>query len=247
MLNRGTAMPDIVVINQSTAISDDEIKKMLLAFDQQWNRDLKPVWGVEVATFTFVPKGTQPAAGAWWLVFLDDAVQADKVAFHDLTEEGLPISKVFAKTLLEDKVSVSVAATHELVEMAVDPWVNTAYQDSQGVFWAAEIGDPVEAGQYGYEIGDVLVTNFVTPDWFRHRQVGRTFDLKRHVSAPFQVLSEGYARRFDSQQSKWVQIDGAMVRPSKVADPCLGSRRERRHRQSMKLPELSTPDWREPR
>jgi hypothetical protein len=240
-------MPEVAVINNSGVISDDEITKMLPAFKQQWNDDLRPVWGVEAATFTFVPKGKQPAAGAWWLVFLDDAVQAEKVAFHDLTEEGLPIAKVFAKTVLVDKIRVSLAATHELVEMAVDPWVNTAYQDSQGVFWAAEISDPVEAGRYGYMIGDVQVTNFVTPSWFRHRHAGRNFDLKGHVSEPFQILSEGYARRFDSKSAKWVQIEGAMVRPSKVAEPPLGSRRERRDRQSAKPPKLSTPVWRKPR
>jgi len=57
--------------------------------------------------------------GSWWLVFLDDSDQADALAYHDLTEDGLPISKVFVKTILADNASVSVGATHELCEMAV--------------------------------------------------------------------------------------------------------------------------------
>jgi hypothetical protein len=107
-------VPQLAVINQSTVISDADVQKMLPAFTQQWNNDLKPVWGVDPATFTFVPKGHAPAAGTWWLVFLDDSDQAGALAYHDLTNEGLPISKVFVKTLLADKASVSVGATHEL-------------------------------------------------------------------------------------------------------------------------------------
>jgi hypothetical protein len=40
-------MPQIAVINESTAISDADVRKMIPAFDQQWNKDLQPVWGVD--------------------------------------------------------------------------------------------------------------------------------------------------------------------------------------------------------
>jgi hypothetical protein len=143
-------MLQIAVMNKSTAITDGHVQEMLPAFDQQWNKDLESVWGVEQATFSFVPKGHTPPKGSWWVVFLDNSDQAKALAYHDLTNEGLPISKVFVKTLLADNASVSVGATHELCEMAVDPWLNSAFQDSHGVFWAGEICDPVESDQYGY-------------------------------------------------------------------------------------------------
>src|SRR5580704_12148869 len=69
-------MLQIAVINESTAMTDDDVQKMIPAFSQQWNSDLKPVWGVDDATFTFVPSGQQPAAGTWWMVFLDNSDQA---------------------------------------------------------------------------------------------------------------------------------------------------------------------------
>jgi hypothetical protein len=118
---REAAMPQIAVINESTAVSDADVLKMLPAFEQQWNKDLGPVWGVEAAGFAFVPTGEPPASGTWWVVFLDDSDQANALAYHDLTNEGLPISKVFVKTILADKASISVGATHEICEMAVDP------------------------------------------------------------------------------------------------------------------------------
>jgi hypothetical protein len=224
-------MPQIAVINESTAIADADVQKMLPAFEQQWNRDLKPVWGVEEATFAFVPKGQTPVAGTWWVVFLDDSDQAGALAYHDLTNEGLPISKVFVKTLLADDASISVGATHEICEMAVDPWLNSAYQDPQGVFWAGEVCDPVEDKQYGYDINGTTVTDFVTPNWFAHQHAQGDIDFQGHSRAAFEVLSGGYAQKFVPQQG-WVQVTGAKaLTAAHAAHAAEGSRRERRARQ----------------
>lgn len=125
-------MPQISVINESSDYSGADVKSMLDAFGEQWNNDLKPIWNLEPAAFSFVAKGTPPPAGSWWVVFLDNSDQATALAYHDLTNEGLPISKVFVRTILADKASVSVGATHEICEMAVDPFINSAYQDSGG-------------------------------------------------------------------------------------------------------------------
>ena len=224
-------MLQIAVINESTVESDASVQNMIPAFAQQWNKDLRPVWGVDEATFTFVPKNQPPVSDSWWVVFLDNSDQADALAYHDLTNEGLPISKVFVKTIMSDKASISVAATHELCEMAVDPWLNSAYQDPHGVFWAGEICDPVEDDQYGYKIGDVLVTDFVTPNWFAHQHAQRQIDFKDHSRAAFEILTGGYAQKFDPNQG-WVQVTGSMAMHSTMAaHPARGSRRERRVRQ----------------
>src|SRR5712692_8787619 len=83
-------MLQIAVINESTAISDADVQAMLPAFQQQWNGDLQPIWGVEDANFTFVPNSQTADAGTWWVVFLDDSDQAQALAYHDLTNQGLP-------------------------------------------------------------------------------------------------------------------------------------------------------------
>jgi hypothetical protein len=224
-------MPQIAVINESTAIIDQDVQNMLAAFDQQWNKDIGPIWGLQPATFAFVPKGHAPAAGSWWVVFLDNSDQAGALAYHDLTNEGLPISKVFVKTLLADNASVSVGATHEICEMAVDPWLNSAYQDRRGTFWAGEVCDPVESDQYGYDIGGVLVSDFVTPNWYAHLHAQGAIDFKSHSRRAFEVLSGGYAQKFDPHRG-WVQVTGTKamsLRHAAHASP--GSRRERRARQ----------------
>jgi hypothetical protein len=191
--------------------------------------DLKLVWGLDTATFAFFPPGHVSTGGAWWLVFVDDSDQANALAYHDLTDDGLPMSKVFVKTILADKASLSVGATHEVCEMAVDPWLNKAYQDPTGMFWAGEICDPVEDDRYGYEISGIPVTDFVTPGWFAHTRASGPIDFKQRCRNAFEVLTGGYAQRFDLQQG-WVQVTGAIAKWSKRAPAPVGSRRERRAR-----------------
>jgi hypothetical protein len=219
----------IAVINESTAIGDADIQQMLPAFDQQWNNDLQQVWGVESAAFQFMSGGATPPAGSWWVVFLDNSDDPRALAYHDLTTEGLPLSKVFVKTLQADNASVSVGATHEICEMAVDPWLNSAYQDPQGAFWAGEICDPVESDQYGYQINGILVTDFVTPNWFAHKNAQGQIDFQGHANDPFQILTGGYAQRFDPTAG-WQQINGQQLKASRRLKAPIGSRRERRAR-----------------
>lgn len=224
-------MLQIVVINESTAIADTPVQQMIPAFSTQWNTDLNAAWGVGAAQFTFSPKSATPAAGAWWVVFLDNSDQANALAYHDLTNEGLPISKIFVKTIQADKASVSVGASHEICEMAVDPWLNSAYQDMQGTFWAGEVCDPVESDQYGYTVGGTLVTDFVTPNWFGHQNAQGPIDREGHARSAFAVLAGGYAQKWDPQKG-WQQVTGAQaMKSARIAHAPQGSRRERRARQ----------------
>lgn len=236
-------MPQLAVINESTAISDADVQHMMPALSQQWNTDLKSVWDVAPATFVFVPKRETPAAGTWWVVYLDDSDQAGALAYHDLTNEGLPISKIFVKSIQADRASISVGASHELCEMAVDPWLNSAYQDPQGTFWAGEVCDPVEDDRYGYKIGETLVSDFVTPNWFAHANAQGKIDFKGHAQSAFAVLSGGYAQKFDTQAG-WQQITGSRAKFNKqAAQAPEGSRRERRARQWHRALEPSEVQW----
>ena len=224
-------MLQIAVINESSTTQDEELQTFIPSFEKQWNSDLFGIWPVPPSQFSFVAKGNTPSADMWWLVFLDDSDQANALAYHDLTNDGLPISKVFVATLQSEKASLSVGATHELCEMAVDPWLNSAYQDAQHTFWASEICDPVEGDQYGYNINNVLVTDFVTPAWFSHKNAQGALDFQGHIKSQFEVLSAGYAQTWNPQQSGWQQVNGdrALLSAMTAAAP-RGSRRERRKR-----------------
>ena len=57
--------------------------------------------------------------GCWAIVFLDHADHAHSLAYHDLTPEGYPQSKVFVKTTLAHKQAVSVVVGAVLRRLSI--------------------------------------------------------------------------------------------------------------------------------
>lgn len=68
-------MIQIAVLNESSAIDDAEVQAMLPAFEQQWNGDLDPIWGVGAAGFKFIRKSDKPASGASGWSFWTTAIK----------------------------------------------------------------------------------------------------------------------------------------------------------------------------
>lgn len=143
----------VAVINASTVLNADQVKATLPALQTQVHRDFAPAWGVD-ADLSFVPPGSKPPPTAWWLTVLDDSDQASALGYHETTNEGLPLAKVFARTAMQDGVNWTVTASHELLEMLADPEINLTVfvqpTDTTGTLYAYEVCDACEADQYGY-------------------------------------------------------------------------------------------------
>lgn len=224
----------IAVLNRSTVLTDAQVSAVVPALQTQVHRDWAPAWGSD-ADLTFVASNQQPAPGAWWLVISDDSDQAGALGYHDLTSEGLPIGKVFARSDLDAGLQWSVTASHELLEMLADPDINLAAyvftSGTTGHLYAYEVADACEADQYGYQINGVTVSDFVFPAWFENfRTAGSTqFDFGKHITTPFQLLPGGYIGVFDiTGGSGWHQLT-AQDSPARYAMRArVGSRRERR-------------------
>jgi hypothetical protein len=226
--------PTIAVWNQSTVLTDEQIIPVVAALQIQASRDFAKAWGLD-ATLVFVPKANTPGAG-WQLVVLDDSTQAGALGFHDVTVDGLPIGKVFAKTDLTAGSSWSVTMSHELLEMLGDPGINlTAFSENQnggGRLYAYEVGDAPEADENGYLINGVLVSDFVFPSWFEPFWAPNStqFDYQKKITAPFQLLPGGYIGYYDvASGNGWQQLTADKnpntLRQSRGA---VGSRRDRR-------------------
>jgi hypothetical protein len=223
---------DISVINASTVLKDDEVGAAVPALQSQVSDDFAPAWGID-ATVTFVPTGQQPKDGSWWLSILDNSDQAGALGYHDLTPDGLPLGKVFARTDMQYGLNWTVTASHELLEMLADPDINlTAFlqeSDTTGLLYAYEVCDPCEADSDGYPIDGTMVSDFVYPAWFESfRGAGTKFDHRSKIEKAFQLLPEGYISVFEiTGGSGWGQIYGDKA-PEYAARPHVGSRRERR-------------------
>jgi hypothetical protein len=225
----------ISVINESTVLADADVAPVVAALQKQVTNDFRPVWGTD-AELSIVSKGSQPPSGNWWLVLLDDSDQANALGYHDLTSEGLPVGKVFAASDLKAGTSWTVTASHELLEMLGDPNINlTVFVQSSntaGILYAYEVCDACEDDSLGYQIDNILLSDFVYPSWFEgFRTEGSTqFDRMNKISNPFQLLVNGYIGIFNvSSGSGWIQQTGDKRPTSALNRGSVGSRRERRN------------------
>jgi len=205
-----------------------------VALQQQVTNDFRPIWGTD-AELKMVPQGTPAPAGTWQLVILDDSDQAGALGYHDLTPDGLPLGKAFAASDLKAGTSWSVTASHELLEMLADPNINlTAFvqnANTTGTLYAYEVCDACEDDSFGYQINNVLVSDFVYPAWFESfRTQGSTqFDRMNQIQNPLQLLAGGYIGVFSvSDGSGWQQQTAEKIPTNVRQRGHVGSRRERR-------------------
>jgi hypothetical protein len=114
-----------------------------------------PIWGYQLTLYNT----TSPKPSDWLFIYFDDADTAGALGYHDLTQNDQPISKIFVKTTLDDKQSVSVTACHELFEMAIDPIANLWAQAADGTEYAYEMSDPAEEDTF--DVDGIAMSNFV--------------------------------------------------------------------------------------
>src|SRR5881628_3657800 len=194
-------VPTIACFNKATTPLGVDFDGLIAALQLFVDKYVVPVWGTPAK----LVKSRNYRKGAWAMVFLDDADQPGALAYHDLTPDGLPQSKVFVKTTRDNHDLVSVSASHELVEMLVDPAINimTTGPDPK-VIYAYESADPVEA--LSFKVNGIPMTDFVYPAYFEtfHKAGSVPFDQLGKVKQPFQILSGGYQIVF--KNGKWSQI-----------------------------------------
>jgi hypothetical protein len=240
----------ISVFNLCTVLTDDVVSNAVGDLQTQVDRDFAPLWYVGAKLEFCRKNGPPPRAGSWWLVILDDADQANAVGYHDVTPQGLPLGKVFAKTDAESGHTWTITSSHELLEMLADPWMNRCclglIGGNQKVL-AYEVCDPCEDDGFSYKIGPTSVSDFVTPAWFEENSTAVQFDFCGFVKRPLQILPGGYIGAYDGTDG-WSQIhvpnvskqfEAGMVIPRQSSIP-LGSRRDKRLRKSLGLPLLKS-------
>ena len=209
--NQG-GVPKIACFNKATVALGVNFDALIAAMQVFVDKYVAPVWGTPAK----LVKSKGFMKGAWAMVFLDDADQPGALAYHNLTPDGLPQSKVFVKTTLENNDLVSVSASHELVEMLVDPAINlmTTGPDPKTIY-AYESADLVEA--LSFPVNGIAMSDFVYPAYFEafHKPGSVQFDRLKKVKKPFQILSGGYQIIF--KNGKWTQIFGSISKKKRFA------------------------------
>jgi hypothetical protein len=184
------------------------------ALNVQVTRDLPQFWVVH-ATVSYLPDPHQIPQGVW-PVQLVETLPPGEGGFH-MTRHNQPYAKVI---VTPNSNEWTVDASHETIEMLVDPYGNRlqtstsieilgdAIQDSSARFeYLVEACDPCEADPFTYQIDGVSVSDFITPHFYDPQGTpGTRYSFTGAVKTPRQILRGGYISWIDPETSEMQQI-----------------------------------------
>lgn len=211
----------VTIENRSSVLSPHELFELVwgVAYQVAYHYDRSPWVTHRLAPAAHVvplPVGARPPVGAWNIVLLDYSPEAGALGFHE-DEKGneIPFSDVFCATAIEDGAAPSEVASHEVIEMLVDPHVLAPrVVTHDGYQWIVEACDPVQG--CGYDVGapdgritGVTVADFALPAWWGVLD-GKVhgFSFRRSVSGAFQLAPQGYISKAPLGTQNWTQQFG---------------------------------------
>lgn len=221
----------VSVLNRSdkSIVTDHELERFVRhGLQEQVSGNFAPHWKID-AEVKFAEK---PHRDSWWLVILNTTDQRDWLGYH-LTDSGLPLAKVFAKSVKDADSAWTVSVSHELLEMLADPYCNRMVcdpsfdpqhlprpGDKQAVFYALEVCDPCSADENGYKIASdsYTVSDFVLPSWFESETDRQQFvDYNRKIQGPFNLATGGYCGVYSMDRHAEFSEDGWQLKQRRIS------------------------------
>ncbi len=207
-------MTQVVIVDQTGEIDPALLHSAALALNTQVTRDLTTCWTDVFANVSAAPSLKALPHGAW-PVFLVKTLPPGEGGFH-LDKHNQPYAKVIAAP---NDDSWTLDASHEIIEMLVDPYGNRMHSsqaieiagtdvvDADGVFnYLVEACDPCEANDYAYDIGGIAVSDFITPHFYDGSVTpGVNYSFKGNIKRPRQLLPGGYIS-YVQPDGTWNQI-----------------------------------------
>jgi hypothetical protein len=202
------------------------VSRVAHALQVQLDRDFTPVWGV-AATITAFARDAMMPKDHWPLKIVDQPVGG--LGIH-LDEHHRPYAEIMATA------DWSVTASHEMVEMLVDPLGNQfiaapdidPHSDHHQVNYLVEVADPCET--LSYDIDGVAVSDFVTRAYYdANAPSGARFDLLGKLKRALEVPRGCYLSWIDPEDGRWhqQQVDGSIVTAGRRAHPTRNPREDR--------------------
>lgn len=215
--NQGSLHPHVVLQNRATVPLGVDLYALSLVLQKQVSLHFAPIWGQDATVSVVGPTAAVVPVDAWLMTFLDNADAAGALGYHDLTKNGLPLSKIFVKDTLASGEKLSVTASHEILEMLIDPACATWANDRLGTLHAFEMCDAVE--ELTYSIDGISVSDFVYPAFFEYFHTsGKNhvhFDFLDVLTSPFQTAKGGY--QIVQHAGKISNIFGSLDKEQKFA------------------------------
>ena len=208
------ALIQVGLVDTTGRLDQGLVHAAAAAINVQVMRDLTQFWDIN-ATVRSLPDSSRIPAGVW-PVLLVGHLPPGEGGFH-LDKHNQPYAKVIATSAADDW---TVDASHEIIEMLVDPFGNRLQssksieivggkiQDGPGEFsYLVEACDPCEANEFAYSIQGVLVSDFLTPHFYDPvASGGKTYSFRGNITAPRQILPGGYISWLNPETDEMQQI-----------------------------------------
>jgi len=202
------------LVDTTGKLDADLVQSVAAALNIQVTRDLPQFWHIS-ATVTYLSSPHKVPAGVW-PVQLVKSLPPGEGGFH-LDKHKQPYAKVIA-TPQND--GWTIAASHEVLEMLVDPYGNRLQSsveieikgkkivDGTGQYgYLVEACDPCEDDKFGYTINGVVVSDFITPRFYDPLvTAGTRYSFTGAIKAPRQILPGGYISWVNHEADEWQQL-----------------------------------------
>ncbi len=194
----------IALVSELQQIAPVDLARVSAAIQRQVVEDFAPIWNVS-ATIDPFPDLDHVPVGYWTILITAKDLGAELGVHYD--DAGQP------HAVVELSDSWSISASHECLEMLLDPWGNRVTDgvlpggSGQRVQYLLEVCDPCQDASFAYPINDMLVSEFYTPAYLEPARPGARYSCRGSLSAPLTILKGGYLSWYDPLAGNWYQRD----------------------------------------
>jgi hypothetical protein len=229
----------VALVSLTSNIPTRILLQVAAALQKQVTRDFTPVWGVPATVNAFADIASVPSDYHLVVLFGDSGELADRLEFAIGPEAAARLSALFDGdqlagvhlneftrqpfALVNATGAWTVTASHELLEMLVDPYGNRLVaaalrgDPDRRVNYLVEVSDPCQA--VTYPVNGVPVADFYTPQYFDPvRTEGTRYSFTGEIERPLQILEGGYVSFIDPRDSGLYQLQAGAGDPVLLAD-----------------------------
>ncbi len=191
----------LALVSETASVSLPDVTRVGAALQKQVTRDASRYWDLQATVNAFASLEDVPPG--YWPIIIKDDIGQDASGIH-CDDTGQPMA------LVTSDLDWSVTASHEVLEILVDPFGNrmvagqSVSPDQGRVEYLVEVGDPV-SGKW-YQIDGVKVSDFYTPRFFDPLKAdGVQYSFMGSITSPRQIVFGGYLTWFEPVQGEWWQ------------------------------------------
>ena len=194
----------VALVSETTGVSFAEVARVSAELQKQAIRDLRPIWSIHATVDAFASLEDVPV-GYWPVVIKDNINTPGAAGIHE-DKDGQPFA------LVQSGSGWSLTASHETLEMLVDPFGNRLVAGQspdprQGrVEFLVEVCDPSEDAAFSYHANGITVSDFYTPHYFDPvSSPAVRYSFTGAIKNPHDVLRGGYLSWHDPVSDHWFQ------------------------------------------